>query len=279
MRNTFDRLVFRQIDKDENMHDLIDIERYPLDQPESLAWLKLVEDCKANLETDGLFNLPGFVREAAIPDVVDALTPILAQNAFVHARRHNIYFKKSIEGLPDTHPALQELETSNRTICADQMDQAAVIRLYEWPPFANFLAAVMGKPELFPMADPLARVNVMGYCEGQALNWHFDRSEFTTTLLLQAPEMGGDFEYDKDLRSDDDPNYEGVCDLLEGRRSPKLMHLTAGTLNIFKGKNTVHRVTPIEGNTDRVIAVFSYFDRPDVVFSEQERIGFYGRAS
>lgn len=261
------------------MRDLMDLDRYPLDQPDSPTWLKLVADCKARLDSDGVFNLPGFLRDTAIAQEVEALTPLLARNAFVHARRHNIYFKPSIQGLPDTHPALQQFETSNRTICADQMGQAAMIRLYEWPPFARFLAAVMEKPGLYPMADPLARVNVMSYSEGQALNWHFDRSEFTTTLLLQAPEAGGDFEYDKDLRSDDDPNHEGVADLLEGRRSPRLMHLTPGTLNIFRGKNTAHRVTPIKGKTDRVIAVLSYFDRPGVVFSDQERIGFYGRAS
>ncbi|KAG1702812.1 50S ribosomal protein L21 [Nymphon striatum] len=28
----------------------------------------------------------------------------------------------------------------------------------------------------------------MAYKEGETLNWHFDRSEFTTTLLLQAPQ-------------------------------------------------------------------------------------------
>ncbi|MDG1430505.1 MAG: 2OG-Fe(II) oxygenase, partial [Paracoccaceae bacterium] len=228
------------------MRSLIDLDRYPLDQPDSPEWLRLVEDCKARLDADGLFNLPGFIRETAIPDVVGTLTPILAENAFVHARRHNIYFEKSIEGLPETHPALKEFETSNKTICADQMGQAAVIQLYEWPPFARFLAAVMEKNELFTMADPLARMNVMGYSEGQALNWHFDRSEFTTTLLLQAPEIGGDFEYDKDLRNENDPNYAGVSDLLEGRRSPTLMCLTPGTLNIFRGKNTAHRVTPIK---------------------------------
>ena len=31
-------------------------------------------------------------------------------------------------------------------------------------------------------------MNVMAYREGEALNWHFDRSEFTTTLLLQQAE-------------------------------------------------------------------------------------------
>jgi hypothetical protein len=154
------------------------------------------------------------------------------------------------------------------------------VQVYEWAPFATFLAATMEKPVLHTMADPLARVNVMEYRQGEALNWHFDRSEFTTTLLLQAPGAGGDFAYRTDLRSEGDPNYEGVAQLLEGRDAEvKLLHLDAGTLNVFRGKNTAHRVTPVRGPTDRIIAVFSYFDRPGVTFSPEERIGFYGRAA
>lgn len=261
------------------MQDLIDLDRYPLDRPESTDWAELVRDCKTKLARDGLFNLPGFVRRDAIASASNELIPVLETDAFTHSRLHNIYFKRDIEGLPADHPALLELETSNRTICADQMGEAAVIRLYEWPPFARFLAAVMEKPALFTMQDPLARVNVMAYSEGQALNWHFDRSEFTTTLLLQAPRQGGEFEYDQDLRSESDPNYDGVADLLEGRRKPVRMMLEPGTLNIFKGKNTAHRVTPVRGDLDRIIAVFSYYERPGVRFSEEERIGFYGRAA
>jgi hypothetical protein len=262
-----------------SMHRTIDLDRYPLDQPHTPAWSTLVDECKAELLKEGLFNLPGFLLEEALPAVANELKPILAAESFTHARRHNIYFKKSIEGLNPSHPALRECETSNRTICADQMEQAVVIKLYEWVPFATFLAAVMEKPELFIMGDPLASVNVMGYSDGQALNWHFDRSEFTTTLLLQAPSEGGAFEYDKDLRSEIEPNFDGVADLLEGRRTPTRMPLRPGTLNVFKGKNTAHRVTPVRGNQDRIIAVFSYFDEPDVQFSKEERIGFYGRAS
>lgn len=263
--------------KGAKMHDILDLERYPLDQPDGAEWRELVENCQQVMARDGLFNLDGFLRHDAVQNIVYQLAPILKDKAFIHARRHNIYFKKSVEGLKDNHPALRQFETSNRTICADQMGAALVIRLYEWPPFARFLAAVMGKPALFTMDDPLARVNVMGYGAGQALNWHFDRSEFTTTLLLQAPAEGGLFEYDKDLRSDTDPNFGGVADLLEGRRKPVEMPLSAGTLNVFKGKNTAHRVTPVSGDKDRIIAVFSYFDRPGVVFSEEERVGFYGR--
>lgn len=47
---------------------------------------------------------------------------------------------------------------------------------------------------------------------------------------------------------------------------------------MFTGRNTAHRVTAVSGDTDRVIAVFSFFDRPGVMFSTDERIGFYGRS-
>jgi hypothetical protein len=130
------------------------------------------------------------------------------------------------------------------------------------------------------MEDPLARVNCMSYGPGECLNWHFDRSEFTTTLLLQAPEAGGAFEYRTDLRSDDDPNYDGVARMLNGE-DPEVrsLTLTPGALNVFRGKNTAHRVTPVDGARNRVIAVFSFYDRPGVLFTEEERVGFYGRAA
>ena len=138
----------------------------------------------------------------------------------------------------------------------------------------------MDKPALYPMADPLAAFNVMSYRAGQALNWHFDRSEFTVTLLLQAPEAGGVFEYRTDLRSPDDPNYEGVARLLAGE-DPQMrrMSVIPGTLNVFRGVNTPHRVTPVSGDRARMIAVLTYYEAPGAMFTESEQLGFYGRSS
>lgn len=261
------------------MDELIDLDRYPLDRPETREWRALMSECRERLAQDGLFNLPGLMREKAIAGAVSDLLPEIETAAFAHEREHNIYFQDSLPGLPDDHPALAKFRTSNRTICADQMGQSAVIRLYEWPQFAQFLAATMGKPRLWTMDDPLARVNVMAYGAGQALNWHFDRSEFTTTLLLQASEAGGEFEYAKDLRGDNDPNYDGVARLLRGEQPTVVMPLQPGTLNVFRGKNTAHRVTEVAGRRARIIAVFSFYERSGVVFSEEDRIGFYGRAA
>lgn len=260
------------------MQDIIDLDTYPLDKPGTQGYDALVARCRRALARDGMFDLTGFLRPKALEQ---ALAEVAAKQdqAFTHARDHNIYFRKEIPGLAPDHPALKPFRTANHTLCADQIG-GVLERLYEWPAFAAFLAACMEKPALYTMDDPLARLNVMTYREGEALNWHFDRSEFTTTILLQAPEQGGLFEYRTDLRSDIDPNYDGVAKMLAGM-DPEVQRvkLVAGGLNVFRGRNTAHRVTPVIGDTARRIAVFSFYDRPGVRMTPEEQKGFYGRAA
>ncbi|MEL7463083.1 MAG: 2OG-Fe(II) oxygenase [Pseudomonadota bacterium] len=261
------------------MREIIDLEAYPIDQPDAPAALRLVEDCRARLAADGMFTLDGFMRPEAVAAALAPLKPKFETESFLHQRSHNIYFKDEVDGLSPDHPALAKRETTNRTLCADQLGDNPLIALYEAPAFAAFLAAVMEKPALFTMDDPLARVNVMTYRAGEALNWHFDRSEFTTTLLLEAPEDGGAFEYRTDLRTDDDPNFDGVARLLRGEDPEvKRISLNPGALNVFRGKNTPHRVTPPKGARNRTIAVFSFYETPGTAFSAVERQGFYGRS-
>lgn len=259
---------------------ILDLDRYPLDREGSPEWQRLVDESKAALAANGMFNLEGFLRPGIAEKAVAEIRPVMDTRSHVHKRMHNIYFKPSIPELSPDHPALRKVETISHTVCADQIPGSTVLSIYEYAPLVRFLAATMDKPQLHVMQDPLARANVMGYRAGEALNWHFDRSEFTTTLLLQAPEIGGDFEYRTDLRSEDDPNYDGVAKLLEGRDpEAKILRIKAGTLNVFRGKNTAHRVTTVQGNRERIIAVFSYYERPGVMFTDEERIGFYGRAA
>jgi hypothetical protein len=262
------------------VRDILDLERYPLDKPGSAAWQELVSQCRADLADTGMYNLDGFVRPPALERALREIRPVMETLSFTHRRLHNIYFRKDVAGLAPDHPALRRVETINHTVCGDQIPESVPLWIYEWPQFAVFLAATVGKETLYAMRDPLARVNVMAYREGEALNWHFDRSEFTTTLLLQAPEAGGDFQYRPQLRTDGDPNYDGVARLLTGQDPEvKTLSMAAGTLNVFRGKNTAHRVTPSSGPRERVIAVFSYYERPGVMFSREEQIGFYGRTA
>ena len=261
------------------MQNILDLDRYPLDKESSPEWRAMVAQAVAELDANGMFNLEGLVKPDAVQKLVAHIKPLMDTQSYMHRRLHNIYFQSEIPGLEPEHPALRKVETINHTLCADQLADSVVMSVYQYPPFARFLAATMGKSQLHVMQDPLASVNVMAYRAGEALNWHFDRSEFTTTLLLQAPETGGEFEYRSDLRSANDPNYAGVAELLEGRDPQvKRIRLQAGTLNVFRGKNTAHRVTTVQGQVDRYIAVFSYYEKPGVTFTDAERLGFYGRA-
>ena len=262
------------------MEQILDLERYPLEAKESTSYRELVERCRQDLKIEGMFNLEGFMKPEAIAEAIEKLTPAMEKDSFTHQRRHNIYFRKSVPGLAENHPALSEFETINHTLCADQLSDNPVMRIYEWQPLVDFLTLVMEKDELHLMEDPLARANVMAYRDGEALNWHFDRSEFTTTLLLQVPESGGEFEYRTNLRTADNPNYEGVARLLAGNDAEKKrISVEPGTLNVFRGVNTPHRVTTVKGKTERIIAVFSYYEQPGVVFSPEEQKGFYGRTA
>ncbi|MGH6934473.1 MAG: HalD/BesD family halogenase [Dongiaceae bacterium] len=265
--------------RDDGIGDILDLRRYPIGDLRTAEAKALVDRCKADLKAEGLFNLEGLVRPAAIERCAAELRPLIARESFTHRRHHNVYFLDDVAGLAPDHPALRKVETVNHTLCADQLAGSIINRIYEWTPLADFLAAVMEKPKLFLMDDPLARVNVMGYRAGETLNWHFDRSQFTTTLLIQAPEVGGEFQYRGELRSDTDPNYDGIARLLQGEDEHiRTLPLKPGTLNVFTGRNTLHRVSPPAGDKDRVIAIFSYYERPGVTFSDKERLGFYGRA-
>lgn len=258
------------------MRDILDLDRYPIDQPHRLE--SLVRRCQAELAREGMYNLEGLVRPEAIGRAAAEIGPRAAADSYTHARRHNVYFRDRVDGLEEGHPALARFQTINHTLCGDQLADTIVGRIYEYLPLAEFIARTIGVPRLYLMDDPLARANVMEYRPGEALNWHFDRARYTTTLLIQSAQRGGEFQYASGLRSDDDENYEGVGRFLSGDDGAlRVNPLHSGTLNVFAGRNTLHRVSTVEGGRSRLVAVFSYYDRPGVQFSDAERQGFYGR--
>jgi hypothetical protein len=260
------------------VNDLLDLDRYPLDQTRSAQYDALVTRCRTEFQREGMFNLEELVRPPTIRAAASELAQLATSNSYTHARTHNVYFLQRVEGVEDSHPALKKFKTIHHTLCDDQMEHTFVHQLYEWQPLADFIARVLDLPRLYLMDDPLARVNVMEYRPGEALNWHFDRSPYTTTLLIQSAEEGGEFQYCSGLRAEGQPNYDEVGRVLNGETDRiRVNPLKAGTLNVFAGKNALHRVSTVRGQRSRLVAVFSYYERPGVRFGDTERMGFYGR--
>ena len=98
-------------------------------------------------------------------------------------------------------------------------------------------------------------------------------------MLLQRAGKDGIFQYRRGLRTDSDPNYDGVARMLAGQ-DPQVISadLEPGALNVFRGRNTAHRVTTVAGDQERLVAVLSLYDKPGVRFTEAENQAFYKRA-
>ncbi len=74
----------------------------------------------------------------------------------------------------------------------------------------KFLCAVLEEAELHEFGDAISSINLHYASEGQELGWHFDKSSFAISLIIQNAEGGGVFEFVKDLRDADsgEMNYE-----------------------------------------------------------------------
>lgn len=258
---------------------ILDQDRYPLHAPESDGYRKLLDEKRTDWRERGAVSLPGFLRPAAVAMAAAELQEPMARRAFWQRHDHNIYFSDETEGVPDDI-ARPGLTTSHRTLTCDQLRGSVIRRVYEWDPLRHFIRDLMNLPALHRMADPMACLNVMAYGQGDTLNWHFDRARFAVTVLLQSPDSGGQFEYCRTLRSEQDPNYDGVRQLLAGRYPDVRQGLAGeGTMTVFAGYASAHRVAPVTSTKPRMMAVLSYMEEPDYHYNATDRIRFYGRAN
>jgi hypothetical protein len=256
------------------MHDVIDLDRYPVDDP------ALVAELHDRLRHDGACELPGFVRAEAVEEAVrEAL--VLSSGWFATDELHTVYFEPVDPAAERGDPRGMQLRSAKKQIAYDQIPlDSAVRRLYENAQTTRFVAAILGMDELHPLDDPLAALGYAYMEPGDTLAWHFDRSEFAVTLMLQPAERGGAFEYVPDVRSDDDEASALVASVIEGDRSHVIaLEPRPGTLSLFRGRRALHRVSPVEGERVRVNAVLAYGDRAGLRLNELTQRLFYGRVA
>lgn len=234
---------------------------------------------RQTLEQCGALVLPGFLQPAALAAVRQEGVEN-SHAAFYAANQHNVYLKPQDPELP-THHARNRLVTSSKGCITDEEIPAGspLRTLYDSPAFQGFLCAVLDEPQLYPYADSLSSINLHYAHTGQELGWHFDNSSFAITLLIQKPQAGGVFEYVENLRDADrgEMNFAGVERVLDGEVVPKQLAINEGDLVLFRGRNAMHRVTPTEGDTTRMLVVLAYNAQPGVALSESARMTFYGR--
>jgi len=256
-----------------DLSHIVDAAQHPL------ASSAFREQCKANLDVSGVLVLPGFVLPAAIQQIqLEGIAH--QQHAFYTSSKHNVYLQTNDDSLAADHPRNRLITSSKGCITTDQLPaESSLHTLYHSAQLQQFLCAVLNEQALFEYADPLSSINLHYAAEGQELGWHFDNSSFAITLLIQKPKAGGVFEYVKNARSSDkhEMNYPLVEQILDGELTPSTLAMEEGALVLFRGRDSIHRVTPTQGDTTRMLVVLAYNTQPGIALSESARKTFYGR--
>jgi hypothetical protein len=164
-----------------------------------------------------------------------------------------------VAGLPAEHPAGRAHRHAMSVLARDLIDdQSPICQVYESDAMTAFLAETLQEP-VHCLADPLVSLVVTAMSDGDEQGWHFDGNAYVVSILLQKPEGGGVFEYVPKVRSEADPAYERVAGIFTGDTTMlRTAKVEAGTLALFRGQNTVHRVSPVVGTSERLMALLSY---------------------
>jgi hypothetical protein len=222
---------------------------------------------------------PNFIPADTLAQI-QAEAHAAADKAYFTATPHSVFLTPPDPSLPPDQVRNRMVTSSKGCICDDDVPANSPLRaLYDSDEFRAFIMEQTGETALYSYADPLSSINVHYAERGQELGWHFDNSEFAITLLIQKPDAGGRFEYVPGLRNSatGEVDEEGIAALLDGRLEPQVAEIEPGTLVLFRGRDAIHRVSPNESDTTRILAVLAYNSEPGIALSEDARMTFYGR--
>ena len=247
---------------------------YPIGDPQ---WQ---EDMRLELKKTGVLQLSHFLTPEALSSVTLESAQGLAQ-AWFDPRHHNIYLSEDDPDFPPDHIRNRHFLSSKGCITDDQISSKSPLKcLYNNPTFTNALATILNEEKLYAYADSLSSINIHYARLGEGLNWHFDNSSFAVTLMISPAMKGGDFEYVRDVRDADrgEMGYDLAASVVNGDTVVNALTLTPGDLLLFRGRNSLHRVTSVtDAQSVRQLATLAYNNTPGAALSEKARMTFFGR--
>lgn len=258
---------------------VVDTDRYPLSDPQGPGWQAAVSRARQELAVDGCSVLRDFLRPSVLDDLRRQCASV-APAAYYDVETVNVYNTPIDPSLPAGHPARTTMERGNAFVPRDRIPAEFVVhRLYASPQVQQFVASCVDLPRVHELADPLAGLCLNVLTTGRAHPWHFDTNEFAISMLTQAPEGGGIFEYRPAIRSASAENFDDVAAVLAGNGDPlvRRLELRPGDLQLFRGRFALHRVTAVQGETERHSAIFAYSSRPGVMGSVPRTRQLFGR--
>jgi len=132
--------------------DVVDLSRYPINDPADPAYRALVQAGQDQLRDQGVAQLTGFLTLAAVGQMLTLASQLAAQ-AWASDQAHTVYFEPADDSAGPDHPRALLQHLAKKAIAYDQIPaDAAIRRLYESDDLTAFIAAVLGKRVLYTAA-------------------------------------------------------------------------------------------------------------------------------
>jgi len=234
---------------------------------------------RRDLARDGCSVVPDFLGRE-LRDALRGEGAAAAPRAHYGVETVNVYNTAPDPTLLPDHPAHLTTERANAFVARDRLAPDGIVqRVYADPHVQRFVADCFGLPRVHELADPLSGLVLNVVTPGRSHPWHFDTNEYTVSMLTQAPDAGGVFEYCPNIRSAHAENVDDVRAALDGRYPSRRLTLRPGDLQLFAGRYSLHRVTTVTGATARHSAIFAYSERPGVVGTVARTRQLFGRVT
>jgi hypothetical protein len=336
-------------------------EKYPwlLDLDSPLARDELARARTQYLDT-GAVVFANFLTDQALHDCVEQDAQQRQEAAaYTTNSRHTAYLKsKNTTDFDESSVYNYEMQTQVASIAFDELSPNGTLsQLYRNPILLQLVSRIVRgdsssnnnnnnnnsssntqsqSQQLYLSDDPLGCCSINVFRPGYHHSFHFDESEFSTTIMLQEAEdltsglfqytsppiRGGDTADDdddlclkevawtiatfdercrdrdvqfKELQVDQQPQQENESSSSalpqqivqqqqqQQQQQPAFLlsslDFRPGTLSIFSGSRSLHRVTTVRGNVSRLTAVLTFATRPGFCNSAAVQELFWGRSS
>jgi hypothetical protein len=258
--------------------DLIDLARFPIHDLEQGEGARFLSSCQNDMESQGWCNFDGFIKPEALAALANESNEFL-KSADTLTIKRNIYQGKVDASVPEGDARRKEYVHQAVQLADDQIPTESLIQLlYKSEILTEFVRRVQQKTQLHRCADEFQALNVVALLPESWHAWHYDTTECTVTLLLQAADKGGEFTFIPNSRTDENEDRETVDAFLAGDMSrAKTFSRGAGTFTLFRGGYSLHGVSKVEGNRPRVTAIMTYDEQPNRVISDDINVRIYGK--
>lgn len=263
---------------------IINTAKYPIGELSNNSFRELCNDARQTLQHSGVLQLADFLQPAITSQLIEHAEAFRSSGHRMDGlfpAYSDAMSDQDDDRLPADHPMRLRLPASHRFLPGDLFSKDNPLRaLYNSKEFVAFVKDLLGVPAIYPVADNMGCINMLVYEPNDRNGWHFDTTDFVISLMLQPAESGGDYQYLPDLRSPENENLQAVSARMQNPDDPadiQSVDLQSGSLFLFRGKYTLHRVTQVTGNRDRVVGILSYTPRPGHVLSDSSKMAMFGR--